>query len=642
MISYPICKIKIVLVILLYSFALFGCSADKGTDILTPMEREWLTRQDGKIIIDRAAENWVPIEGIDENGESFGIAIDYYRLIEKKLGFSFKIDTPRPWKERLNRFKTKKIDVVNNLQKNPERSEYLLFTRPFIEIPNVIIVRKEIGRELKPDQLKGMRISLAKDYAIHDFIDSNYEYLTINPVVDDMTALTDVSMHRADATIMNQAVASYLVDKMGIGNLRIAGNAGYINALSIASRDDWPILNRILEKGLSLITPEEREDIAKKWIRLDWEPFYKNKIFLIFLAVSILILLISFFWNGLLKKEINERRNAEAALRESESKFRNIIEASPMGIHLYELDPDGRLIFIGANKIADSILKVNNNQFVGMPIEDAFPPLVKTEVPENYRNVCKKGVTWVTEQIQYEDDKIKGAFQVHAFQTAPGRMAAIFYDITEAKKAALLLKDQESFYRSLFENNVSVMLLIDQETGAIVDANPSACTYYGYSKDVLKTMNITDINQLSKEEVFEEIERAKSEKRKYFNFSHRLSDGSMREVEVFSGPVTVKGRALLCSSINDISQRKIAEREREQLIHGLQNALSEVKTLQGFLPICSSCKKIRDDKGYWNQIEEYLNEHSELQFSHGICPVCEESLYGKEEWYQKKRKKQDK
>jgi len=106
-----------------------------------------------------------------------------------------------------------------------------------------------------------------------------------------------------------------------------------------------------------------------------------------------------------------------------------------------------------------------------------------------------------------------------------------------------------------------------------------------------------------------------------------LSDGSMREVEVFSGPITVGGRALLCSVINDVSERRIAEREREQLINDLQNALSEVRTLQGFLPICSACKKIRDDKGYWNQIEEYLDKHSELQFSHGICPGCAKKLY---------------
>ena len=80
----------------------------------------------------------------------------------------------------------------------------------------------------------------------------------------------------------------------------------------------------------------------------------------------------------------------------------------------------------------------------------------------------------------------------------------------------------------------------------------------------------------------------------------------------------------------DISQQKIAEGEKEKLIAELQNALSEVKQLSGFLPICASCKKIRDDQGYWNQIESYIRDHSEAEFSHGICPDCAKELYPKE------------
>lgn len=69
------------------------------------------------------------------------------------------------------------------------------------------------------------------------------------------------------------------------------------------------------------------------------------------------------------------------------------------------------------------------------------------------------------------------------------------------------------------------------------------------------------------------------------------------------------------------------EAEREQLIVQLQEALAKVKTLSGFLPICANCKKIRDDKGYWNQIEAYIRDHSEAEFSHGICPDCAKKLY---------------
>ena len=78
----------------------------------------------------------------------------------------------------------------------------------------------------------------------------------------------------------------------------------------------------------------------------------------------------------------------------------------------------------------------------------------------------------------------------------------------------------------------------------------------------------------------------------------------------------------------DVTEKKRAEEEREKLVHDLQKALSEVKTLKGIFPICASCKKIRDDKGYWNQVEVYIRDRSEAEFSHGICPDCMKKLYG--------------
>ena len=72
---------------------------------------------------------------------------------------------------------------------------------------------------------------------------------------------------------------------------------------------------------------------------------------------------------------------------------------------------------------------------------------------------------------------------------------------------------------------------------------------------------------------------------------------------------------------------KQADAEKSKVIAELQEALAEVKTLSGLLPICATCKKIRDDQGYWNQIEAYIGEHSEAEFSHGICPGCAKKLY---------------
>ena len=84
------------------------------------------------------------------------------------------------------------------------------------------------------------------------------------------------------------------------------------------------------------------------------------------------------------------------------------------------------------------------------------------------------------------------------------------------------------------------------------------------------------------------------------------------------------GKVLL---LRDITERRLAEKEREKLIAELRDALANLKRLSGLLPICASCKKIRDDQGYWHQVENYMQDHSEVEFSHGICPECAAKLY---------------
>ncbi len=113
-------------------------------------------------------------------------------------------------------------------------------------------------------------------------------------------------------------------------------------------------------------------------------------------------------------------------------------------------------------------------------------------------------------------------------------------------------------------------------------------------------------------------------------------DGSVRWVsERGQGIFDEDGQVLwIDGMIFDITERKNLEKEREVMIRELTDALNKVKTLRGLLPICSNCKKIRDDKGYWNQIEEYIKEYSDAEFSHSICPECAQKLYP--EFYKKK------
>lgn len=131
--------------------------------------------------------------------------------------------------------------------------------------------------------------------------------------------------------------------------------------------------------------------------------------------------------------DITERIRVEQALRQSESQMREIVENAPFGAHLYELMPDHSLVFIGANSAAANILGLDQQQFIGKTIEEAFPSLENTVIPESYRRVAATGEHFETEQVAYDGGSGSNIFEVHAFQTGKDRMAAFFTDVTERK-----------------------------------------------------------------------------------------------------------------------------------------------------------------------------------------------------------------
>ena len=141
------------------------------------------------------------------------------------------------------------------------------------------------------------------------------------------------------------------------------------------------------------------------------------------------------------------------------------------------------------------------------------------------------------------------------------RARGIIREEAKRQNAEDALHESEARYGSLFENNHAVMLLIDPDSAAITDANPAACAYYGWSREELKKRRIDEINTLTSEEVIAEMQLARSERRNHFFFKHRLADGTIRDVEVYSGPLTLKGKIFLYSIVHDITERKLAEKD---------------------------------------------------------------------------------
>lgn len=162
--------------------------------------------------------------------------------------------------------------------------------------------------------------------------------------------------------------------------------------------------------------------------------------------------------------------------------------------------------------------------------------------------------------------------------------------------------------------------------GFVVSWNKGAENIYGYRAEEIIGQSISILippgrpDELA--EINEHIRRGETVAR--LETVRRRKDGSLVEVSVTISPIRdASGKIIGASAIaQDISERRREEAERIRLIDELTRALSQAKTLRGLLPICASCKKIRDDHGYWQQVEVYIQEHSEAGFTHGLCPGC--------------------
>ena len=174
-------------------------------------------------------------------------------------------------------------------------------------------------------------------------------------------------------------------------------------------------------------------------------------------------------------------------------------------------------------------------------------------------------------------------------------------------------------YSSMFINSHTPMLIIKSESGEIKDGNLAACNYYGYSIDELRKLYISDINILSREEIFEQMELAKIAGRMYFQFKHRLSNGEIREVEVYSGPISVKGESLLLSIVHDTQYKrdmeqkiKIQESYFKNLFENSPEAIAIFDNEFRFININKSFVKIFqytiDEIKYKNVTEVICNE----------------------------------
>lgn len=249
--------------------------------------------------------------------------------------------------------------------------------------------------------------------------------------------------------------------------------------------------------------------------------------------------------------------------------YQSIFEKSPIGILHY----NEKGVITTCNKRFTEILGTTREKILGLNM---------TELPD------VKIVEAIKKALDGKESEYEGKYtSVTSGKMVPVRVIfhplknkmksstdgiAMIEDITERYNAREKLIESENRYHSLFDNKHIVMLVIDPDSGQILDANPAAIEFYGWPQETLLKMKISDIDTLSPEEINKEIERAKHEKRNVFHFKHKLADDSVRDVEVFTGLNKQDGKLVLFSIVHDITTRVRAKKDLIKFKLGIERS----------------------------------------------------------------------
>lgn len=566
-----------------------------GSEVaLNPEERLWLTRHDGRI---RVGITVIPPQVLPDNGAYKGLSVDYLRLLEGKLGVRFQLVPFATWNEVIQAARQRRIDMIFAAQRTPERLNYLLFTEPYLELPNMIVVRKERkgGSNLK--EMAGWSVAVSKGSAVQEYLQREFPALDLHQVPDELTGLRQVSLGEVDAMVVEISRASYYIEKAGILNLHVSGEAGLVYRLRFAVRSDWPVLAHILDHGLAAIAPAERRAIYRRWILVPGQTSLTGRniriALLMLLGVVVLAVGCALTWNRTLRRKVRqrtaqlqqemaERQRAEEGRRETELQLHALVDNLPHC--LARFDTDCRHLFV--NPAVTRTFGVPPEVFLGKTLREVGK-LGDEEQSQLLEGLIKQAFATGeanTTEVQWQTVTGECWFEVmHVPERDPaGRVISVLglaHDITRRKQTEDALLNSVAEVQDLYNQAPCGYHSLDRD-GMFIRVNDTELRWLGYQRDeVIGKLCFSDLLTEAGRELFREsFPRFKEQGWiSDLEFDLRRRDGSLLPVLLSATAVCADGEFLMSrSTIFDMTERRKSAAQEHLLsaiVHSTDDAI---------------------------------------------------------------------
>jgi len=357
----------------------------KDTLELTDEEREWL--KENRELRLGIYRGWPPFSYLNSEGEFSGAISEYIKIISEKLEINMEAKKDLSWSQMLKEAKKGRIDVVAGIARTEEREESLLFTKPYLELPMVIVAREDSPMVADIGSLEGKKIAVVEGSMVQHYMERDYPEHQLLLYDETSKALKAVAEEKAFAAIDSIMSINYSSKKMGLDKIEVISTTPYIVELSIGVSKRYPELVPILDKVLYSFSEDEKHLIETKWTEMPIEKEI-DWIFLWKIATLVVLILGSIFtsiiiWNRKLVSEIKKRKEAERKIIETMETTNKIIDNSPVPMAVVDTSSEK---IMRANDAMVEFNLLSTEELYKHKLTDIYVDA------ENYRSEIMKGL----------------------------------------------------------------------------------------------------------------------------------------------------------------------------------------------------------------------------------------------------------